>query len=100
MRLLEQGLWSAYPREFWDMELSVARHQGDDFHFISPDEPEARAAFIKANPQLVEERATFIASLTIVIDLLGPAEEDEECLDEEAGDDAGVCGDMGEEEAA
>ena len=85
MRLLEQGLWSAYPREIWDMELRLAEHQGSDFRLISPDEPEARAAFMEANPELVKEREAFLTGLTMVAGLFddnGDDDKEEEVNEE------------------
>ena len=100
LRILEQGFWSRQPRDVWDMELRLAQRQGSDFRLTSPDEPNARAAFMETNPELVEWRETLMASLAIDADLFSAQSEDAESSDEDAGDDALTDAETDEEEAA
>ncbi len=63
MHILERGLWSVLPAQVWDMELRLAEKQRAEFRLLSPDEPEARAAYEEANPERVKERAEFLDNL-------------------------------------
>jgi hypothetical protein len=45
------------------MELRLAEKQRAEFRLLSPDEPEARAAYEEANPERVVERAEFLDNL-------------------------------------
>lgn len=90
LRILETGLWTRHPAECWQLELDLIEKQGADFHLRSPDEPEARAAFEAAHPELVAEREAMLLELIPVEDLLDGAEADEE--------PAGEAGDLESEE--
>jgi len=48
------------------MELRLAEKQRAEFRLLSPDEPEARAAYEEANPEWVKERADLLAGLALV----------------------------------
>ncbi|MCG8417037.1 MAG: BREX-6 system adenine-specific DNA-methyltransferase PglX [Proteobacteria bacterium] len=56
MRIAESGLWSALPRQCWDLELDLIARQGQDFRLLAPDEHKARAELLSDNPQLAAER--------------------------------------------
>lgn len=82
MGILEAGLWTAMPAEVWRMEMRLSKRQGAEFRLLSPDEPEARAAYAKANPDLVRARASALAQLKPVAEMFAEEEDEEE--DEEA----------------
>jgi hypothetical protein len=87
MTILERGLWGAMPAEVWRMEIRLSERQGAEFQLLSPDEPEARAAYAKANPELARARASALAQLKPVAEMFAEGEDEEE--DEAAGlDDA------------
>ena len=85
MNILESGLWTVMPAEVWRMEIRLSERQGAEFRLVSPDEPEQRTAYVKANPELARARASALAQLKPVAEMF--AEEDEE-EDEAAGLDA------------
>jgi len=76
--LLEPGLWRHHPGGCWDLEAHVINHQSADFRLLAPDEPEARAAFMQANPGKVEERRALLASLDLRGGLLDEEDENPE----------------------
>jgi hypothetical protein len=90
MRIIETGLWSAIPHDVWDMELRLSERLGAEFRVTSPEEPAARGEFEAAHLELVEQRATFLASLVPTSDLLDEADEEEtgEEEDDEASEEA------------
>jgi len=63
MPILETGLWTGHAAALWDLELELAERQGAEICILAPDEPAARAAFAAANPDLVRDRAAFLAGL-------------------------------------
>lgn len=63
MRILEIGLWSAHAEPLWEMELRLAEKQGAELRILTPDEPDARAAFEAKYPEKVRARKTFLATL-------------------------------------
>ncbi len=87
LRILEPGLWTRHPAECWQLELDLIEKQGADFHLRAPDEPQARAAFEQAHPDLVAKRQALLLELTPIGDLLIAAEEDEASA--EADDEGG-----------
>jgi len=56
LRILEPGLWSAAPSACWAMELRVIEMQKSDFYLRSPDEADARAAYLEAHPEMRSAR--------------------------------------------
>jgi hypothetical protein len=87
LRILERGLWSALPAEVWAMELRLSEKQGVEFRLLSPDEPEARAAFEAANPAKASERRSLMS--TLVPRLVATADDanDDDLADAGAGDE-------------
>lgn len=83
MRILEVGLWSSLPDEVWGMELRLSEKQGAEFRLVSPEEGEARAAFEKQNPKLVEARRMRMAELVPVQELFDSPPEDEQPPEDE-----------------
>jgi hypothetical protein len=79
LRVLEPGLWSQHPDRAWALELEVSERQGVEFRLVSPDEPEARAAYAAAHPDEVKGRAALLAKLEPKLqgDLLEPEDADE-----------------------
>ena len=81
MKILEPGLWSALPRQVWDMELGLAERQGSEFRLIAPDEAAAREQLLAAHPHLATDRRAFLQGLApqgeLAVDL-----EDEETQEE------------------
>ena len=63
MRLLKPGLWSSLPDDVWAMELRLSEKQRAEFRLVSPDEPEARAAYEREHPEQVEARRMRLAEL-------------------------------------
>lgn len=51
------------------LELYLTKKQEVEFHSLAPDEPEARVAYERDHPRLVEQRRQLIASLTLPEDL-------------------------------
>ncbi|AFL73479.1 BREX-6 system adenine-specific DNA-methyltransferase PglX [Thiocystis violascens] len=49
--LLESGLWTARPGLIWAMELRLSGRQDAHFRLRAPDEPHARADFLRDCPQ-------------------------------------------------
>jgi hypothetical protein len=96
MKIIEPGLWSTMPAEVWRMEIRLSERQGAEFRLVSPDEPEQRAAYVKANPELARARASALAQLKPVAEMFTDDEEDEDedALDGDDGDD----GDTSDEE--
>ncbi len=82
--LLEAGLWRERPDLCWALELRVLEKQGQDFRMCAPDEPAARAAFVREHPELVKKRHNLLESLRPT-DLLIGGDDDEGAG---AGDDA------------
>lgn len=66
--------------------MRLSERQGAEFRLLSPDEPEARAEYAKANPELARARASALAQLKPVAEMF--AEEDEEEDDAAGLDDA------------
>lgn len=64
LRLLEPGLWSALPEACWDLETRIIEKQDAPFQLLAPDEPEARAAYEKANPAESKKRADLLRSVS------------------------------------
>jgi len=63
LTLLEPGLWSALPEACWDLETKIIDKQGAPFRLLAPDEPQARAAYEKANPAESNKRAELLRSV-------------------------------------
>jgi hypothetical protein len=63
MTILEPGLWSALPKQVWDMELRLGERQGSEFCLIAPDEAEAREQLLAAHPHLATDRRAFLQGL-------------------------------------
>ena len=63
MTILEPGLWSALPRQVWDMELRLAERQGSEFRLIAPDESAAREQLLAAHPHLAPRPVELVAAL-------------------------------------
>jgi hypothetical protein len=84
MTILEPGLWSALPRQVWDMELRLGERQGSEFCLIAPDEAEARGQLLAAHPHLATDRRAFLQGLAPQGELAVVLEDDEtqEELDE------------------
>jgi hypothetical protein len=84
MTILEPGLWSALPKQVWDMELRLGERQGSEFCLIAPDEAEAREQLLAAHPHLATDRRTFLQGLAPQGELAVVLEDDEtqEELDE------------------
>jgi len=78
MKILEPGLWTTMPAEVWRMEMRLSERQGAEFRLVAPDEPEPRAAYVKANPELARARATALAQLKPVAEMFADDEEDED----------------------
>jgi hypothetical protein len=78
LRLLETGLWTRNPDPCWQLELDLTEKQQIEFRLLAPDEPEARAAFERDHPELVQQRSQLVASLSPPEDLFAvtAAEED------------------------
>jgi hypothetical protein len=70
LRLLESGLWTGNSDLCWQLELRLTEKQQVEFRLLAPDEPEARADFEQAHPDLVQQRESLIASVTPPKDLL------------------------------
>ena len=58
------------PEEVWEMEMRLSEKQDAEFFLRAPDEAEARAAFVEANPQKATHRnRTFgTASISMATD--------------------------------
>jgi hypothetical protein len=84
MTILEPGLWSALPRQVWDMELRLGERQGSEFRLIAPDEAAAREQLLAAHPDLATNRSAFLQGLAPQGELAGVLEDEEsqEELDE------------------
>jgi len=84
MTILEPGLWSALPKQVWDMELRLGERQGSEFCLIAPDEAEAREQLLAAHPHLATDRRAFLQGLAPQGELAVVLEDDEtqEELDE------------------
>jgi hypothetical protein len=76
MVILEAGLWGERPELCWALELRVLEKQEQDFKLLAPDEPMARAAFVRKHPELVKKRHNLLESLRPT-DLLIAGDEDE-----------------------
>ncbi len=88
MRVFETGLWSTVPDKIWEMELRLAERQGEEFRLVAPDEPDSRADFARANPDLVVSREVLLAGLVPLARLFQEEEtEEDEESDLEADDD-------------
>ena len=74
--LLEAGLWRERPDLCWALELRVLEKQGQDFKMCAPDEPAARAVFVREHPELVKKRHNLLESLRPT-DLLIGGDDDE-----------------------
>ena len=85
--ILEPGLWSRHRADCWQLELDLIAKQGAEFQLRAPDEPEARAAFEQAHPDLVAEREALLLELVPVEDLLAGAEGGEESAAESDDED-------------
>ena len=77
MTILEPGLWSALPRQVWDMELRLGERQGSEFRLIAPDEAEAREQLLEAHPHLATDRRAFLQGLAPQGELAVVLEDDE-----------------------
>jgi hypothetical protein len=77
MTILEPGLWSALPRQVWDMELRLGERQGSEFCLIAPDEAEAREQLLAAHPHLATDRRAFLQGLAPQGELAVVLEDDE-----------------------
>ena len=96
LRILEPGLWSKLPEACYALELRLIDKQGADFHLLSPDEPDARAAYEAEHPEQVDRRRKLLESVT-VHEMFPADDEDEDVVDDEdLGDEA--MADVGEEE--
>ncbi|MBK1717206.1 BREX-6 system adenine-specific DNA-methyltransferase PglX [Thiocystis violacea] len=51
LTILESGLWSARPAPIWAMELRLSGRQEAHFRLRAPDEPTARAEFLRDCPE-------------------------------------------------
>jgi len=87
MTILEPGLWSALPRQVWDMELRLGERQGSDFRLIAPDEAAAREQLLAAHPHLATDRRAFLQGLAPQGELAVDPEDDLPEADDEAGED-------------
>lgn len=88
--LAETGLWSKHPDVCWDEENNLIRRQKAPFLLRAADEPEARAAFVAANPAAVRERDKLLErfaqeSMFSETDDLG--DDDDPAPDDDPGDD-------------
>lgn len=86
LRILEPGLWSRIPDQCWDLELRVIEKQGEDFRLLAPDETDGRAAYERACPARVGQRARLLIRLRDERPLLPDEEFDdneEDCVEEE-----------------
>ena len=83
LRILEPGLWTHHRADCWQLELDLIAKQGADFHLRAPDEPEARAAFEQAHPDLVAEREALLSALREDGDLLRRIESADEPDDDQ-----------------
>jgi hypothetical protein len=77
MTILEPGLWSALPRQVWDMELRLGERQGSEFHLIAPDEAVAREQLLAAHPHLATDRRAFLQGLAPQRELAVVLEDEE-----------------------
>ncbi len=77
MTILEPGIWTTLPEEVWRMEMRLSERQGAEFRLLAPDEPEARAAYVKAHPDLARSRAAALAQLKPVADMFGDKDDDD-----------------------
>ena len=82
LRLLEAGLWTRNPDQCWQLELNLSDKQQVEFRLIAPDEPQARAAFEREHPELVQQRAALIASLAPAEDLFANEQSEDDALEE------------------
>lgn len=87
LRILESGLWSALPAEIWAMELRLSEKQGVEFRLLSPDEPEARAAYEAANPAKASERRGLMSTLVPRLVASADDADDDDLADAGAGDE-------------
>ncbi len=70
LAILEPGLWSALPREVWEMELRLSEKQKAEFCLRAPDEPEARAAYVAQHPQALHARQALLKDFEPAANLL------------------------------
>jgi hypothetical protein len=96
LRVLEPGLWSQVPERCYALELRLIEKQGADFRLVSPDEPDARAAYEADHPEMVDRRRMLLASATVLEMFPEDDEVDGEELEEDLGEDA--VEDLGEAE--
>jgi hypothetical protein len=82
--LHEPGLWSAHAARLYELELTLSERQGHPLTIHAPDEPEARAAYERAHPEVVTDRTHRLTVLK-PLELLG--EDDDEGEDVEESDD-------------
>ncbi len=96
LRILEPGLWSKLSEACYALELRLIDKQGADFHLLSPDEPEARAAYESEHSEQVDRRRKLLESVSVPE--MFPANDEDEAPDddEDLGDEA--MADVGEEE--
>lgn len=87
MTILEPGLWSALPKQVWNMELRLAERQGSEFRLIAPDEAAAREQLLAAHPQLAIDRRAFLQGLAPQGELAVDQEDELPDHDDEAGED-------------
>jgi hypothetical protein len=56
----EAGLWTDHAAACWALELRMIDKQAADFVLLTPDEPEARAAYVAANPSKQRDRLNLL----------------------------------------
>ena len=96
LRILEPGPWSKHPEACYALELRLIDKQGANFHLLSPDEPEARAAYEAEHPEQVDRRRKLLESVSVQEMFPADEEDEEPDDDEDLGDEA--MADVGDEE--
>jgi len=85
--ILEPGIWSALPKQVWDVELRLAERQGSEFRLIAPDEAAAREQLIAAHSHLATDRRAFLQGLAPQGELAGVLGDDLPEADDEAAEE-------------
>ena len=63
--LTANTLWSAHPDTCWQLEDAIILKQRSEFHLLSPDEPTARAQYIKSNPDAQKRRDELLRTIAL-----------------------------------
>jgi hypothetical protein len=87
--LTATNLWSTHPDLCWALEQTVMLKQRQPFHLRAPDEPAARANFLKKNPDEQKRRDQLLRELHLQgPTLMGlPSDDDDPDADADDGSD-------------